>query len=34
VRERVEATGAEVEERPDGFLARDPWRNAVAIVAV
>jgi catechol 2,3-dioxygenase len=34
VRERVEATGAEVEERPGGFLARDPWRNAVAIVAV
>jgi catechol 2,3-dioxygenase len=31
VRERVEATGAEVEDRPGGFLARDPWRNAVAI---
>jgi catechol 2,3-dioxygenase len=30
-RERVEATGAEVEERPGGFLARDPWRNAVLI---
>jgi catechol 2,3-dioxygenase len=33
VRGRVEATGAEVEERPDGFLARDPWGNAVAIAA-
>ena len=33
VRERVEATGADVEERPGGFLARDPWRNAVAVVA-
>jgi catechol 2,3-dioxygenase len=33
VRERVEATGAEVEERPGGFLARDPSRNAVEIVA-
>ena len=33
VRERVEATGAEVEDRPGGFLARDPWRNAVAITA-
>jgi catechol 2,3-dioxygenase len=31
VRERVEATGADVEDRPDGFLALDPWRNAVAI---
>jgi catechol 2,3-dioxygenase len=31
VRERVARTGAEVEERPGGFLARDPWRNAVAI---
>jgi catechol 2,3-dioxygenase len=31
VRERVEATGAEVEDRPGGFLARDPWQNAVAI---
>jgi catechol 2,3-dioxygenase len=33
VRERVATTGAEMEERPDGFLARDPWRNAVEIVA-
>jgi catechol 2,3-dioxygenase len=33
VRERVEATGAEVEERPGGFLARDPYRNTVEIVA-
>jgi catechol 2,3-dioxygenase len=33
VRDRVAATGAEMEERPAGFLARDPWRNAVAIVA-
>ena len=31
VRERVEATGAEVEDRPAGFLARDPWRNAVEV---
>ena len=33
VRERVEATGADVEERPGGFLARDPWRNAVEVSA-
>jgi catechol 2,3-dioxygenase len=33
VRERVEATGAEVEDCPGGFLARDPWRTAVAITA-
>jgi catechol 2,3-dioxygenase len=33
VRERVEATGAEVEDRPGGFLTRDPWRNAVEIAA-
>jgi catechol 2,3-dioxygenase len=33
VRERVQATGAPVEEREGGFLARDPWRNAVAITA-
>jgi catechol 2,3-dioxygenase len=32
-RERVAATGAEVEERPGGFLARDPWRNAVELLA-
>ncbi|HEV2874818.1 MAG TPA: VOC family protein [Thermoleophilaceae bacterium] len=31
VRERVEATGAQVEERPGGFLARDPSRNAVEL---
>jgi catechol 2,3-dioxygenase len=33
VRERVAAAGAEVEERPGGFLTRDPWRNAVLIRA-
>jgi catechol 2,3-dioxygenase len=33
VRERVQATGAPVEEREGGFLAHDPWRNAVAITA-
>lgn len=33
VRERVKATAAEVEERPGGFLSRDPWRNAVEIAA-
>jgi catechol 2,3-dioxygenase len=33
VRERVEATGAEVEDRPGGFGSRDPWRNTVEIVA-
>jgi catechol 2,3-dioxygenase len=33
VRARVEATGAEVEDHPGGFLASDPWRNAVAIAA-
>jgi catechol 2,3-dioxygenase len=33
VRERVEATGAAVEGRSRGFLARDPWRNAVEIAA-
>jgi catechol 2,3-dioxygenase len=33
VRERVQANGAEIEERPGGFLARDPWRNAVLILA-
>jgi catechol 2,3-dioxygenase len=33
VRERIEGTGAEVEERPGGFLARDPWNNAVEIHA-
>jgi catechol 2,3-dioxygenase len=31
VRERVAAGGAPVEERPDGFLTRDPWNNAVAL---
>ena len=31
VRDRVGAAGAEVEERPGGFLTRDPWRNAVLI---
>jgi catechol 2,3-dioxygenase len=33
VRDRVEATGAEMEDRPGGFLARDPWRNAVEVRA-
>jgi catechol 2,3-dioxygenase len=33
VRERVEAAGAEIEERPAGFLTRDRWRMAVEIVA-
>jgi catechol 2,3-dioxygenase len=33
VRERVAAAGAEVEERPGGFLTRDPWGNAVVIEA-
>jgi catechol 2,3-dioxygenase len=33
VRERVEGAGAEVEDRRGGFLARDPWRNAVEIAA-
>jgi catechol 2,3-dioxygenase len=33
VRERVAAAGADVEEHPSGFLTRDPWRNAVAVVA-
>jgi catechol 2,3-dioxygenase len=32
-RERVEATGAEVEERAHGFRSRDPWRNTVDVVA-
>jgi catechol 2,3-dioxygenase len=31
VRERVEATGAEVEPRPGGFLSHDPGRNAVVV---
>ena len=29
VRDRVSASGAEVEERPNGFLTRDPYRDAV-----
>jgi catechol 2,3-dioxygenase len=33
VRARVEATGADLEERPGGFEARDPWGNRVAIAA-
>jgi catechol 2,3-dioxygenase len=33
VRERVAQTGAELEERPGGFLTRDPWRNAVVFTA-
>jgi catechol 2,3-dioxygenase len=31
VREHVSAAGFEAEERPGGFLTRDPWRNAVLI---
>src|SRR5215208_258822 len=31
VRERVAAGGATVEERPGGFLTRDPWNNAVTV---
>ncbi len=31
VRERLEAAGVAVEERPDGFLARDPSANAVVV---
>jgi catechol 2,3-dioxygenase len=33
VRDRVAAAGADVEERPGGFLTRDPWRNAVLVKA-
>jgi catechol 2,3-dioxygenase len=33
VRARLEAAGAPVEERPDGFLARDPWNNSVAVIS-
>jgi catechol 2,3-dioxygenase len=33
VRARLEAAGAPVEERPDGFLSRDPSNNAVAVVS-
>ena len=33
VRERVAAGGAPVEERPDGFLTRDPWNNAMRLRA-
>jgi catechol 2,3-dioxygenase len=31
VRDRLEAGGAEVEDRPGGFLAHDPWRNGVLV---
>jgi catechol 2,3-dioxygenase len=31
VRTRLEGAGAQVEERPDGFLTRDPWNNAVLV---
>jgi catechol 2,3-dioxygenase len=31
VRERLARGGAPVEERPDGFLTRDPWNNAALI---
>ena len=33
VRQRVAAGGAPVEDRPDGFLTRDPSNNAVLIRA-
>ena len=33
VRARLQAAGAPLEERPDGFLARDPWNNAVLVRA-
>ena len=31
VRERLARGGAPVEDRPDGFLTRDPWNNAALI---
>jgi catechol 2,3-dioxygenase len=31
VRDRLARGGAPVEERPDGFLTRDPWNNAALI---
>jgi catechol 2,3-dioxygenase len=33
VRSRLRAGGAPVEDLPNGFLSRDPWANAVAVVA-
>ena len=33
VRARAEAAGVEVEPADGGFLVRDPWRTAVAIVS-
>jgi catechol 2,3-dioxygenase len=31
VRTRLEGAGASVEERPGGFLTRDPWNNALVV---
>ncbi len=31
VRERLAAAGAPTEERPDGFLTRDPWNNVLVV---
>src|SRR3954469_18503863 len=31
VRARLEAAGAPMAEQPDGFIARDPWNNAVLV---
>jgi hypothetical protein len=31
VRARLAGAGASVEDRPDGFLTRDPWNNAVML---
>jgi catechol 2,3-dioxygenase len=33
VRERLVRAGAPAEERPDGFLTRDPWNNAVMVLS-
>jgi catechol 2,3-dioxygenase len=33
VRGRLAGAGAPVEERPDGFLTRDPWHNAVLVTS-
>jgi catechol 2,3-dioxygenase len=33
VRERLATAGASVEERPGGFLTRDPWGNGLAVTA-
>ena len=33
VRDRLAAGGTEVEQRPGGFLAHDPWRNGVLVAS-